>query len=159
VGDLLREGAPRGGRRDGEVGDRDDGLEVLRFEAHRAHAFGGEGADDETAEQGRGGVVGVAVELADDVEEVGGGDLAAEEVVRGDGTAHQRRGAPAQTPDGWDGVLLDEAEVGVGLADELGDEAGRAVGGVIRAAGDKVGAGAANLHDGIRGSIQADPHA
>jgi hypothetical protein len=37
----------------------------------------------------------VAVELAHDVEEVGSGDLASEEVVGGDGPAHQRRGTTA----------------------------------------------------------------
>jgi hypothetical protein len=86
---------------------------TLRPCGSRRTALGGEGAYDQTAEQGGGGVIRVAVELADDVEEVRGGYLAAEEVVRGDGPAHERRGAPAEAPGRGDGVLLDEAEVRV----------------------------------------------
>jgi hypothetical protein len=57
----------------------------------------------------------VTIQLAHDVQEVRGGDLAAEEVVGRDGPADQRSGAPTQTPRGRDSVLLNEAEVGIGL--------------------------------------------
>src|ERR687894_1494790 len=159
VGDPLRQGAAGGRGRDGEVGDGDDDLEVGRLEADRAHACGREGADYEAAEQGGGGVVRVAVQLADDVQEVWGGDLAPEEVVGRDGPSHQRRRAPAEAPGRGDGVLLDEAEVGVGLPDELGDEPGGAVGGVVGVARDQLSARAAHLDGGLRRPVEPDPHA
>src|SRR5919112_500236 len=159
VRDPLRQGAAGGCGRDGKVGDGDYGPEALRFEAHRAHALWGEGADDEAAQEGGGGVVGVAVQLADDVEEVWGGDLTPEEVVGGDGPADEGGGAAAQTPGGGDGVILDEAEVGVGLADELGDETGGAVGGVRGSAGDELRACAAHLDAGVRSPVEVHPHA
>jgi hypothetical protein len=68
MGDRVWERAAGRRGRDGEVGDGDDHLEVLRFEANGAHAQGGEDSDHEPSEEGWGRVVGVAVELADDVE-------------------------------------------------------------------------------------------
>src|SRR3712207_9515738 len=111
MGDQLRQGAPGGGGRDREVRDGYDCLEISGFEAHGAHAFGGEGADDEATEEGGRGVVRVPVELADEVQEVGRGDLTPEEVVGRDGAAYQGGGAATQTPGGRNGVLLDEVEV------------------------------------------------
>ena len=64
----VREGVAGCCRRDGEVRDGDNYLEVSGFEANRAYALGGEIADDEAAQQRGGGVVGVPVELADEVE-------------------------------------------------------------------------------------------
>src|SRR5215210_8578359 len=113
VGDRVWEGAAGRRGRDGEIGDGDDNLEVLRFEAHGANADGGEGSDHQSAEEGRGRVVGVAVELADDVEQVGGGDLTPEQIVGGDRPANERGSTPAQTPRGRDRVLLHETELGV----------------------------------------------
>jgi hypothetical protein len=55
----------------------------------------------------------VAVELADDVEQVWGGDLTPEQVVGGDGPADERGSTPAQTPRRRDRVLLHETELGV----------------------------------------------
>src|SRR5919107_1748276 len=117
-----------GGGRDGEVRDGDDGFELLGFEADRAYALGAEGADDEAAQQRRRGVVGVAVELADEVQEIGGGHGAPKEVVGADGSSHQSGGAPAEASGRGDRVLLDEVEVGVVFASELGDEAGGPIG-------------------------------
>src|SRR5215212_4027736 len=151
--------ATRSGGRDGEVRDGDDGLEVRRLETNRAHPLGREGADDEAAEQGGGGVVRVTVQLAHDVEEVGGGDVAAEQVVRRDSPAHQSRGAAAEAPGRGDGVLLNEVEVGAGLPDQLRHEAGGAVGGVLGGMRDQAGASPAHLDDGLGGSIEPDPRA
>ena len=68
------------------------------------------------------------------------------------GDPHQRCGAPAESPGGGDGVLLDKPEVDVRLSDELGHEAGGAVGGMLRPAGDQLRAGAAHL-DGRIGDL------
>src|ERR687894_534538 len=130
VGDPLRQGAAGGRGRDGEVGGGGDDLEVGRLEAGPGHARGG-----------------------------GGGDLAPEEVVGRDGPCHQRRRAPAEAPGRGDGVLLDEAEVGVRLPDELGDEPGGAVGGVVGVARDQLRAGAAHLDAGLGRPVEPDPHA
>jgi hypothetical protein len=113
VGNRVRERAAGCRGRDGEVGDGDDHLEVLRFEAHGAHAHGGEGSDHQPSEERGGCVVGVAVELADDVEQVGGGDLTSEQVVGGDGPADECGSTPAQTPRRRDRILLHETELGV----------------------------------------------
>src|SRR5918995_711969 len=59
----------------------------------------------------------MAVELADDVEQVGSGDLTPEKVVGGDGPADERGRAPAQPPGRRNRVLLHEPEVGVQLAE------------------------------------------
>src|SRR5215212_3444118 len=148
VGDGVGEGAAGRRGRDGEIGDGDDDLEVFWFETDGAHADGGEGPDHEPAEEGGGSVVGVAVELADDVEQVGGGDLTPEKLVGGDGPADERGRAPAQSSCRRYGVLLNETEVGVRLTDELGHEARRPVGGMLGAARDQVGTRAANLYLG-----------
>src|SRR5215212_5727906 len=159
VGDGVGEGAAGRRGRDGEIGDGDDDLEVFWFEAHGAHADGGEGPDHEPAEEGGGGVVGVAVELADDVEQVGGGDLTPEQVVGGDGPADERGRAPAQASRRRDEVLLHETEVGVRLADELGDKARRPVGRMLGPARDQIGTRTAYLYLRMSRPVQPDPHA
>src|SRR5215212_9742693 len=149
VGDGVGEGAAGRRGRDGEIGDGDDDLEVFWFEAHGAHADGGEGPDHEPAEEGGGGVVGVAVELADDVEKV----------VGGDGPADERGRAPAQPPCRRYGVLLNETEVGVRLADEFGHKARRPVGRMLGPARDQVGTSAVYLYLGMGRPVKAYPHA
>src|SRR5919107_2574278 len=113
VGDRVWERAAGRRGRDGEVGDGDDDLEIFRFEAYGAYADWGEGPDHQPAEERRGRVVGVAVELADNVEQVRGGDLTPEQVVGGDGPADERGSTPAQTPRRRDRVLLHETKLGI----------------------------------------------
>ena len=106
-----------------------------------------------------GGVVRVAVELADEVQEVGGGHRASEEVVGGDGPSDECCGGTAEAAGGGDVVLLDEVEVYVRFADLVGDELRGPVGGVFGAGGDQVSARAVDL-DARRGRpVQANPHA
>src|SRR5918995_987467 len=159
VGDGVGEGAAGRRGRDGEVGDGDDDLEVFRFEADGANARGGEGADHEPAEEGRGRVIGVSVQFAHDVEQVGGRDLAPEQLVGRHGTADQGGRAPAQAPGGGNVVLLYEPEVGVRLADDLGHEPRGPVGRMLGPARDEAGAGAPYLYLGMGRSLQPYSHA
>jgi hypothetical protein len=101
----------------------------------------------------------VAVEVADEVEEIRGSHGASEQIIGSDGAADEGGGAPAQAAGGGDVVLLDEVKVDVELTHHLGDEPGGAVGWVlIGLAGDEVRPGAVDLHDRVRGTVEAYPH-
>jgi hypothetical protein len=158
VGDFVRQCATCGGGRDFEVWDGYNGFEVFGFEAHGAYAFGGEGADDEATEQGRGGVVRMTVELADEVEEVRGGHRASEEVVGGYCSSDECRSGTTEAAGWWDVVLLDQVEVDVGFADLVGDEEGRAVGGVFWAVRDQVCSCTVDLDERGGSPVEAYAH-
>jgi hypothetical protein len=128
------------------------------LQADAAYALGRQRADDEAAEQSGGGVVRVAVEVADEVEEVWGGHRASEEVVGGDSAPDEGGGAAPKAAGRWDPVLLHQVKVDVGFVYQLGDEAGGAVRGVVGVFGDHVRPDAVNLHQRVRRPVQAYPH-
>src|SRR5215210_1386765 len=101
----------------------------------------------------------MSVQLADDVEEVGGCDLPPEQVVGGYGPADERGRAPTQPPRRRNGVLLHETEVDVRLPYELCHEPGGPVGRMRGPARDEVCPRTEYLNRRVGRSIKPDPHA
>src|SRR5579884_345241 len=98
--DLGRQEAPRLLGRDGEVRHREHHGERRRRDPRPPHAVGRPSAGDEAAQERRGGVVRVSLDLGRQVEQRLGGDRAAED----------RRGAAPEPAGERDAVVLHETE-------------------------------------------------